>query len=292
MRDVDLYQQGSPSVRLLPGRDASSTGSRIAARRDLAMSSRASSGRPNWERDMNAMRFTKMFSRALLLAMLAAPVFAAPPVHKGGSNPGVIPPSARYGGMTYGEWQVVLHQWFFSLPAADNPLYEGNEEKIANNQPKHLWFLGNAVPVTTRYFTVPAGKALYASIFVVEWDNQLCVDPDTNYTVDQLRASAKSLVDSFKNVAVELDGVPINNVEAYRATSPVFFANTVEQYCEEPPGTYGPMVSDGYALILAPLSVGGHTVHMSGVLALDPSDPANDVPIDITWYITVVPHSR
>jgi hypothetical protein len=224
--------------------------------------------------------------------MLAASVFAASPAHKGNPNPGIIPPNAHFHGMTYGEWLAGFNQWVFSLPAADNPIFEGNEDKIAIGQPKHVWFLANAAPVVNRHFTVPAGTALYATIFAVEWDNQICVDPDTNYTVDELRAIAKSIVDSFTDIEVQVDGVPVEDIAAYRSTSPVFFSTTVEQICEAVHGTYGPMVADGYALLLAPLSVGEHTIHISGVVVVDPSDPSKDVDVDVTWHITVAPHSK
>ena len=241
---------------------------------------------------MRAMRFARGLSLALVLAMLAASVFAASPAHKGNPNPGIIPPNAHFHGMTYGEWLAGFNQWVFSLPAADNPIFEGNEDKIAIGQPKHVWFLANAAPVVNRHFTVPAGTALYATINGVEWDNQLCVDPDTNYTVDELRAIAKSIVDSFTDIEVQVDGVPVEDIAAYRSSSPVFFSTTVEQICEAVPGTYGPMVADGYALLLAPLSVGEHTIHISGVVVVDPSDPSKDVDVDVTWHITVAPHSK
>jgi hypothetical protein len=55
-------------------------------------------------------------------------------------------------------------------------------------------------------------------------------------------------------------------------------------------GTYGPMVGDGYFLILAPLAVGDHFIHESGVLHLNPSDPSMDILVEVSWHINVVPH--
>jgi len=232
---------------------------------------------------MRAMRFARALSLAFVLAMLAGSALAA----KG--NPGIIPPNAHFHGMTYGEWQAGAMQWIFGLPAADNPIFEGNEDKIANGQPNHVWFLANAAPVVNRHFTIPAGTGLYAVINVVEWDNQICVDPDTHYTVDELRDLAKSAVDAFTDIEVQVDAVPIENIAAYRATSPVFFSTTADQICEAPPGTYGPMVADGYALLLAPLSVGEHVIHISGVVIIDPS---TNIDVDVTWHITVAPHKK
>jgi len=234
-----------------------------------------------------------------VFALLASSVSAAPSAKKGNPNPGIIPPNAHFDGMTYGEWLAGLNQWILSVPAADNPILEGNEDKIAIGQPKHLWFLVNASPVVNRHFTIPAGTALYATIFGVELDNLLCVDPDTNFTVAQLRAGAKSIVDSLTDIEVQVDGVPVDDIAAYRATSPVFAStlpdgNLLQFFgCADAlSGTYGPMVADGYALLLAPPSVGEHTIHISSVLVVDPSDPSTNINSDITWHITVVPHSK
>lgn len=234
---------------------------------------------------MRAIRFARGLALASVLAVLAVSVSAAPPAQKGNSNPGIIPPNAHFHGLTYEEWMVGFHQWLFGLPLADNPIFEGNEDKIATGQPKHVWFLGNAAPVVNRHFTIPAGTALWANVLTAEWDNYICVDPDTNYTVDELRGLAKSFVDSFQNIEVQVDGVPVENIAAYRKTTPVFSSTTVDQFCEAPPGTYGPMVADGYALLLAPPSVGEHTIHISGVVA-------GDVPVDVTLHITVAPHKK
>ena len=113
---------------------------------------------------MRAMKFARGLLLALGLAMLAASVSAAPPAHQGIPNPGIIPPNAHFHGMTYGEWLVGFNQWFFSLPAADNPIFEGNEDKIAIGQPKHVWLLANAALSVNRHFTVPAGMSSSAAI--------------------------------------------------------------------------------------------------------------------------------
>ena len=207
---------------------------------------------------------------------------------QGNPNPRIVPPNAVYDGLTYGEWMAKFNQWYLSIPASVNPLILGNEKYLSIGQPEHLWFLGNTEPVVERHFVVPAGTALFATIFIVEWDNLLCVDPDTNYTVDELRALAKSVVDSFTDIQVEVDGVPVKDVAQYRSTTPVFSVTLSDENFPQSigctdvlPGTYGPMVADGYALILPPLPVGEHTVHEAGVL--------HDIVVDVTWHIAVVP---
>jgi len=109
----------------------------------------------------------------------------------------------------------------------------------------------------------------------------------------------KDIVDRLTHIQVEIDGVPVKDVEQYRATTPVFDLtlpevappdqNIIEFFgCSNPPGTYGPCVAEAYALILAPLSVGEHTIHET--LCSDDLFPSPCV--DITWHITVVPGHR
>jgi hypothetical protein len=242
---------------------------------------------------------SRLAALSFAFAVASLAVNAAIGAQKGNPNPGIIPPSGHYAGLTYGEWLAGLNQWYLSVPAADNPILVGNEDKIAVGQPRQVWFLSNAAPVVDRHFTVPAGKALYANIFGVEWDNFLCVDPDTSYTVDEMRGFAKSIVDSFTDIEVVVDGVAVSDVAAYRATSPVFYsalpdANLLQYFgCADAlPGTYGPMVADGYALLLAPPAVGEHTIHITGTVVVDPSDPSTDIDVDVMWHITIAPHSK
>jgi len=242
---------------------------------------------------MSATKLVRALTRAVVLVTLAGGVLAAPPAQNVNPNPGLVPPDEHLQGMTYGEWQAALSQWIGSVPATGHPILEGNEGNIAAGQPKHVWFLANTAPVVDRHFTIPSGTALYATILSVELDNFVCVDPDTNYSVDELREQAKDIVDTLTDIEVEIDGVPVNDVTAYRSTTPVFFstlpADNLPTYfgCTDvPAGTYGPMVADGYALLLTPLPVGEHTIHISNFFGAVGGDS------DITWRISVVPHSQ
>jgi hypothetical protein len=214
------------------------------------------------------------------------------------NTPHIVAPDGHFQGLTYGEWQVKFNQWFYGVPAADNAALLGNESKLSVGQPKHLWFLAGTLPVEERHFVVPSGTALWVTIFGAEWDNFLCVDPDTHLTVSELRGITKGIVDSMTDIEVTIDGATVENVLAYRSITPVFSvtlpdANILQLFgCTDAlPGTYGPAVGDARALILNPLPVGEHTIHMSAVVVVDPADPAQDVEVDITLHITVVPHN-
>jgi hypothetical protein len=205
-----------------------------------------------------------------------------------GHNPRIIPPNGRYAGLTYGDWLAKSFQLEYAIPVPDNSAILGNESKLPIDQSDQLWILQSvSPPPQERHFTVPAGKALYITIFTWESDNFLCVEPNTNLTVPELRDLARSMVDAIPGpFQVYVDGRQVENVAQYRATSPVFNStlpdNNVLQFlgCADAlPGTYGPMVADGYAIILPPPAVGEHTIRESfqnfG---------------DLVWHISIVPH--
>jgi hypothetical protein len=213
-------------------------------------------------------------------------------------NSRIVPPERHYKGLTYGEWQMKFNQWFYGVPAADNASLIGNEDKLAVGQPKHVWFLANVVPVADRHIIIPKGKALWVTIFGVEWDNYLCVEPDMSLTVNELRALVKGIVDSMTDIEVTIDGVLVHNVMAYRSITPEFAltlpdANILQLLgCGDAlPGTYKPAVADARALLVKPLPVGEHTINISAVVVVDPSKPSHNVDVDITWRITVVPQN-
>jgi len=87
-----------------------------------------------------------------------------------------------------------------------------------------------------------------------------------------------------------IDGVPLNNLDAYRVESPLFeFGPLPENNLFEvfgldaPAGTTSPSVDAGVYLLLAPLSVGRHVVHFGGTF------DEFGFSIDTTYNITVVP---
>ena len=146
----------------------------------------------------------------------------------GNPNPGVIPPHAKAYGMTYGEWSAKWWQWAYSLPVDQNPFFDEdhNCSNGANGQLGPVWFLTGVINISgtaVRDCTVPAGKALFFPILNAE-----CATLEGNGSTEaELRACTKGFMDFATDVAAEIDGVPIQNVQDYRASSPLF--------------TYGPL---------------------------------------------------
>jgi hypothetical protein len=204
-----------------------------------------------------------------------------------GNNPEVLPPNAKPYGKTYGEWSAEWWKWAFSLPVAEHPLFEDNScNYVAEGQSGKVWFLGGVFNVSgtaTRNCTVPAGKALFFPIINTE-----CSTLEGNGDTEQaLRDCATEITDTITNADVEIDGVSLRNVQQkYRADSPLFTYGPLpaDNFLGAAAGATSPSVADGFYIMLAPLSVGEHTIHFTGTYG----DPINFT-LDITYNLTVVP---
>src|SRR5258708_31213338 len=71
------------------------------------------------------------------------------------ANPGIVPINAHFGGVSYGDWIAKSYQWSLSLPAADNPIFPGNESNIAARQSGPVWFLAELLisPIIELHYT-------------------------------------------------------------------------------------------------------------------------------------------
>ena len=200
---------------------------------------------------------------------------------RGNPNPGVIPPNARYHGLSYPEWQAKWWQWVFSLPATGNPILPGGD--VLQGQSDHVWFLAGVFGGETRSITIPAGTALFFPIVNTECST-FEPPPYHGDNEAELRACAKMFIDNTSDLAAEIDGVPVRGLAAYRHQSPLFTWGPVpaDNIVGAPAGTIARSVDDGIYLLLAPLPPGEHTIHFTGTFN-------GDGTIDTTYQITVAP---
>jgi hypothetical protein len=211
-------------------------------------------------------------------------------------NPGILPPNSHPYGESYGEWSAEHWQWEYSLPVDHHPLFDTADCSAGQAGP--VWFLGGTftvVPISstvvignaTRDCTVPAGKALFFPIIDAE-----CATAEGNGTTEQeLRDCAEGLVDHAVNLSAEVDGVAVQNLAAFRVQSPLFNWGPLPEnnLLNLPAGTTSPSVSDGYFLMLAPLSVGSHTIHFKGSAVFTQAQDGFDLifSMDITYHLMV-----
>ena len=226
---------------------------------------------------------------ALVLLLQVTPALADENHH-----PRVLPPKSHPFGKTYGEWNAMWWQWFFSVPASKNPgLATNGKVNCKVGQSGHVWFLAGHFLGSgsfTRNCRVPEGKALFIPL-LNSWADNVCNSPPL--TVEQLRASAASAVIPPANLHASIDGNPLTNLESYRAISPVFsytlppspdnlidaaFGVSLPGPCW-PSLTVTPAVADGFYIMLTPLTAGSHTINFGG------SGPG--ITLDVTYNLTV-----
>jgi hypothetical protein len=209
----------------------------------------------------------------------------------GNPNPRVLPVHSSPFGSTYGEWSARWWQWVLSVPAATNPLNDPDGAQCAQGQTGKVWFLaGTFIGTVTRFCTVPQGKALFFPILNATFGAAVgdCepTAPRVPCVVTVLRAAAEASMD-LVTLEASIDGTPLLNLSDYRVQSPVFSVTVPEDnLAGSPSGTYTPMVSDGYWLMLAPLSTGTHTIHLHGVVT---GGVFEDFESEVTYILTVGP---
>ena len=207
----------------------------------------------------------------LLLFTFSIPVVAlAGPHHHG--KPKVVSPQSHVHGLTYAQWSERWWQWLLAIPVDQNPTLDSTGEDCAVDQSGHVWFLsGTAGGSATRTCTIPHGTFLFFPIINAEMDYP-CPDagfePAPGQSLEAfLTENVKALIDLVNDPQVEVDGVSVKKVSDYRVTSRLFYFTgdlSMTAYDSCITGSPQPAVSDGYWIMLAPLSKGTHTIHFRG----------------------------
>lgn len=236
---------------------------------------------------------TSIRHQSLALLLGATALFGMPflaQVNGGEKNPQVIPPHADFRGRTYGEWEAVWWQVLFSVPAVngDHPIFNGGALGIVDG----VMLLCPAYfptedPIPPVDVTVPPGTAIFVPVVSYEC-SVLEPDPAHGNNEAELRACANSQIDHISGLFAAIDGKSVKHLNNYRVQSPLF--------------VYGPLPADnvlnavyggtftgtslsvdaGVYLLLAPLSVGTHTLHIGGTF------DDQGFTVDTTFNITVV----
>ena len=217
------------------------------------------------------MKSVSIFRRTVAIAglVLGISIAAGSASAENFGNPGVLPPDLNAFGRSYAEWSAAWWQWLVSIPNASNPNLATGTVDCTLGQSGHVWFLAATFGgAATRSCTIPDGKALFFSplngLFgdgVGDCDR---TDPNHPCNINTLRHSAAENVDDPELLEVTIDKIPVRNIQQYRVASPVFSA----VFSETDPlfglqsGLHITLVSDGYWLLLAPLSRGIHTIRL------------------------------
>ena len=222
------------------------------------------------------------FRCSVLAVLLAVSVIGSTAISRAqGNNPGIIPPQAKYHGLSYADWEAKWWQAAFAIPiiGGDHPLFSGG----VFGDEKGVKFLSGVGGGPTIPITIPSGTALFFPIINFECSN-VEGPPFFGATEADRRACANFLTDQVSGLAAEIDGRSVQELSRYRTESPGFAFNFPTDNILFIPGPGSALSVDaGYYLLLTPMSVGAHTIHFTA------TTDYFGFTFDTTYVVTVAP---
>jgi hypothetical protein len=201
-------------------------------------------------------------------------------------NPGVYAADSEPFGMSYENWTAKWWQWVHNVPPDQNVNFDSTGEFCNVGQEGPVWFLGPSFGGKyERNCTIPVGKAILFPVNTGECDYGS--SPDAKTPEDLYDCASEGNKGGIMRAS--LDGVPLNNLEAYRVESPLFnITIPADNVFGSPAGTSG-AVADGFWVFLEPLPPGPHEVSFAVNVLDDPTTPATDesYSTDIVYNLTV-----
>lgn len=200
----------------------------------------------------------------------------------------VYPPGSLPFGMTYGDWNAAWIQYQVSIPVSTNPTLDttGAYCNVAQSGGPVFFLSGSYGFPVTRTCTVPRGQALLVPVTV--WECSTVEPPPSNGSNPQeLRACAGTWTDGVgvDTLKLRIDGARVTGLRRFRAQSPFFdFVMPPDNFMGLNGVTSGSSVSDGYFVMVKPLSPGHHTIHFEGATI---SGPGAGISMNVTYNITV-----
>ena len=231
----------------------------------------------------NSVKHRFLIPITAVVALLAA----ASPAHADVKEVTIVPPDATYHGKTYGEWSAAFWQYALALPVEDHPFLT-EEIDFSAGQKGSVWFWGAPDGPFTRHISMPPGKALFLTVRDVEVST-LEEPPFFGATEEEQRDQANWFADRIIDLFVTINGVPVENIEDFRFTSPQFTFTAPTPWVFGEVGGTGTAVGDGYYLMLE-LPKGHHTIHYSGTYRFAPGelgDEGFDLPHEAIIEVTV-----
>jgi hypothetical protein len=227
---------------------------------------------------MKKLRIPFIISVVVILLLSTAYVAFA----RGNAHHGVLPPASHIQGLTYGEWLAKWWQYTLTIPASENPLTGGSGANCVFQRVGNVALVvANSTLGTPIHCEVPAGTMLYVEVLGAECST---LEPPPFYGGNEaeLRACAQEFVP--QDIQATIDGKVVRNLSKYIVISPLYeFTVPEDNIFGVPAGTTGQSVGYGAYLMLAPLSPGKHTLHLSGTY------PAFEFTADKTFDLIVIP---
>ena len=232
-------------------------------------------------------RSTKSSSkRSLLLPMVVAAGLALGALPASAAQtPKVLPPHSKHRGNSYAEWSAAYWQWLFALPVDGHPGTDSPDFDVTDGQSGRVWFLTGPFGEIERHVTIPAGTSLFISLVNVD-ASTLEEPPFYGATAADQLAIANDFAEYITDLSFTVDGKSVANIGDYRVTSPQFPFTAPSPWIFGATGGTGTATGVGYFVMLAPLSVGTHTIHYTGAFKFSEA-PEDYIAVDMTYHVTV-----
>lgn len=223
--------------------------------------------------------------RITLVVLVLASLTGLPVVAK---DSDVFAPTTKPFGRTYAQWSADWWRWALSSPPASMPIIDLDGSSCAVGQHGPVWFLAGTFGATAvRNCAVPSDRALFFPLVNNEWENVWVGEPIR--TIAELRALVAPAGSPDNLLTLEVDGKPVLDdddslsLHNFRVISEIFdYSLPVDNIAGQPAGVYYPTVSDGYWVMLKPLSPGPHVVHFTAAI------PEFGFSLDVTYNLEVI----
>jgi len=210
----------------------------------------------------------------------------------------VSPELDAFSGRSYGELTAAWWQWVYSFPASQSPQTQQGAVDCSVSQSGPIWFLAGSptgTDVYVRSCTVPHQKALFFPVLNSSWVNE----PGENLTVAEKRDILDGVISDLRpgifadfglpgsrscGLEVKIDGeISTYTYPTVRVQSPPFAASKVAGHVDPE------SISDGFWILLPPLSPGQHVLHIQGAFCDFESTEIHPYigGVDITYNLTV-----
>ncbi|KAE8757040.1 hypothetical protein FSO04_26150 [Paraburkholderia madseniana] len=233
---------------------------------------------------MKMKKYRQLILTSILLG-LSASAFAQ------SANSPVYPPGTSALGLTYGEWSATWWQWLLAIPSATNPENQPTGAVDCSiNQAGSVWFLAgsasNKAVTLTCSNHIPSTASILFPLINVECSTQ-DLPPFHCTDAASCRKCSATTADGISptSLHVTVDGNDVlNGAQGFRALSPFFnFTVPADNILGSGAGP-GMSISDGYWVMLKPLSPGQHTIRFGGSFV---RGPGTGFMVDTTYVVTV-----
>jgi hypothetical protein len=211
----------------------------------------------------------------------------------------VYAPTAKPFGKSYATWSAQWWKWALARPVEGHPFIEPGFDcnSAHNGQSGPVWFLALSAlqdPLAERTCTIPPHTAVFVGLAVVECSSLEPTFPEG--TGGQTEEEQRDCVNFYANhvdvssLFCTIDGKAVENLRHFRFVSSQFRFTAPTPWIFGNTGGIGTAVSDGYFVMLKPLSGETHTVSCGGnfhfsVAEGDPFDA--DFGFANTYHLTV-----